>query len=340
MCIISIIIPCYNVENYIEQCLSSIITQTYIHLEIICVNDGSTDETHNWLEKFAAKDGRIIVVNQQNGGLSTARNIGIQKSTGTYLMFLDSDDWLEPDTIEKALEDSGEDLICFSYNRIFQHKTIPRDLNLSGIQEASFIQRRIVGLLGEELKDPSQADSLVTAWGKLYKAEFIKHNQISFTDTKIIGTEDALFNVEFLEFARSVKVLNLPLYNYRKSNFHSLTNSYKPQLFEQWKLLYSMINEIIKGKGPDFTSAFQNRICLGLIGLGLNECSAPHSLNLKRRHLYVILQDECYISAFNHLEMQYFPFHWKMFFYFAKKKYASPLLLMLLFMNRIINRKN
>ena len=337
---VSIIIPCYNAENYIEQCLESIVAQTCSHLEIICVNDGSADNTLPLLNNYAACDSRIQVISQQNAGLSTARNTGIQKSTGAYLMFVDADDWLEADAVQKILPDGNEDMICFSYNRIFQHAKTPRDLKISGTHDAGFIQRRITGLFAEELKDPSQADSLVTAWGKLYKAELIRQHKISFTDTKIIGTEDALFNIQFLEFATKVKVLNLPLYNYRKSNFQSLTSTYKPRLFEQWQVLYAMMNEVIKGKGPEFRSALQNRICLGLIGLGLNECAAPHALGVKKQHLQLILNDQRYVSAFRHLEMQYFPLHWKIFFYLAKKSYAMPLLLMLQAMNRLINIKN
>lgn len=337
---ITIIVPCYNVENYIAQCLESIVAQTCSNLEIICVNDGSTDYTLTILNNYASGDPRIQVISQQNAGLSAARNTGIEKSSGVYLMFVDADDWLEPDAVEKAFPTEGEDLVCFSYNRIFQHTKTPRDLKISGTHDAGFIQRRITGLLGAELRDPSQADSLVTAWGKLYKAELIRQHQISFTDTKIIGTEDALFNVQFLEFASKVKVLNLPLYNYRKSNFQSLTSTYKPRLFEQWQVLYSMMNEVIKGKGPEFRSALQNRICLGLIGLGLNECAAPHALRVKKQHLQLMLDDQRYVSAFRNLEMQYFPVHWKIFFYLAKKRYAVPLLLMLLVMNRLINIKN
>ena len=337
---ISVIIPCYNVENYIAQCLESIVAQTCSNLEIVCVNDGSTDGTLRLLEKFAAEDERIMIFSQQNAGLSAARNAGIHKSTGVYLMFVDADDWLEPDAVEKALPDGDEDLVCFSYNRIFQHAKNPRDLKISGIHDARFIQRRITGLLGEELKDPSQADSLVTAWGKLYNAEPIRQHEISFTDTKVIGTEDALFNVQFLKFASKVKILNLPLYNYRKSNFQSLTSAYKPRLFEQWQALYSMMNEVVIEKGPEFRSALRNRICLGLIGLGLNECAGPHTLAVKKQHLQLILNDQRYVSAFRNLEMQYFPLHWKIFFYLAKKRYAMPLLLMLLVMNRLINIKN
>jgi glycosyltransferase EpsH len=113
----------------------------------------------------------------------------------------------------------------------------------------------MVGLIGKELSDPSQADSLVTAWGKIYKTEIIKNHKIQFTDTKLIGTEDALFNIQYLEYAEKVKILNLPLYNYLKITEDSLTKLYKPYLFQQWKTLYQKISEIITNKEDEFKVA-------------------------------------------------------------------------------------
>ena len=89
---ISIIIPCYNVESYISQCLESVINQTYTNLEIICINDGSTDCTLSFIQKISHEDSRFVVIDQLNKGLSAARNIGISKSTGDLIMFLDSID--------------------------------------------------------------------------------------------------------------------------------------------------------------------------------------------------------------------------------------------------------
>ena len=98
---VSIIIPCYNVEKFIKDCLESVINQTFKNIEIICINDGSTDSTPEILKKYSNIDNRIIVVNQKNKGLSGARNSGINVSCGKYLMFLDSDDWIDTDYIEK-----------------------------------------------------------------------------------------------------------------------------------------------------------------------------------------------------------------------------------------------
>ena len=327
---ISIIIPCYNVESYISQCLESVINQTYTNLEIICINDGSTDCTLSFIQKISHEDSRFVVIDQLNKGLSAARNIGISKSTGDLIMFLDSDDYLDLDTIysmEKFF--ATNDLICFSYQRIFENTSKVRKFNFSGEFSAEDIQRRMVGLMEEELSDPSQVDSLVTACMKIFNAELIKRNNIQFTDTSLIGTEDLLFNLLYLEVAKMVRIIDEPYYFYRKTNATSLTSLYKPQLFEKWKNLYEIISKTIENKPTHFHKSFQNRICLSIIGLGLNETFSPKSHSEKKKRLNEILSDSLYEKAFASLQMKYFPIHWKLFFKFAKEKKIDFLLCML-----------
>lgn len=118
---VSIIIPVYNVAEYLRECLDSVISQTYSNLDIICVNDGSTDESGTILEEYAAKDLRITIVNQENAGLSGARNSGLEKAKGDWVLFLDSDDWIEKSTLAELLEltkKSNTELICFGYRRV------------------------------------------------------------------------------------------------------------------------------------------------------------------------------------------------------------------------------
>lgn len=98
---VTIIIPVYNVEKYLEKCLNSVICQTLKDIEIICVNDGSTDNSQQILKEYAQKDERIKIVDKKNGGLSSARNAGLDAATGEYCYFLDSDDWIELNTLEK-----------------------------------------------------------------------------------------------------------------------------------------------------------------------------------------------------------------------------------------------
>lgn len=337
---LSIIIPCYNSAAFISKSVKSILVQKGFDFEVILVNDGSADHTLAIIEALAKTDARINIINQENQGLSGARNTGIEHATGEYLMFVDADDWLEPHAFEVISQHfKQEDLFCFSYNRVFENKVLPRDLKLNGSHTAAFIQRRMVGLLGEELSDPSQTDSLVTAWGKIYKTEIIKNNKIEFVDTKIIGTEDALFNIHYLEYVvDQVNVLNAPLYNYQKTNYHSMTKLHRPYLIQQWKTLYQKINETISHKNVDFQKALNNRIALSIIGLGLNETYSDLPFYAKVKKISIVLHDPLYMRAYQNLDMKYFPLHWKLFFSFAKSKNAFGIVILSQFMSFLINK--
>ncbi len=336
---LSVVIPCYNVEKFVQKCANSILVQKGFDYELIFVNDGSKDNTLHILENLAIKDNRIKIINQENKGLSGARNTGIENAIGEYIIFVDADDWLESNAFDIISKNfNNEDLFCFSYNRVFDNKITPRDLKIEGSFDANFIQRRMVGLIGKELSDPSQADSLVTAWGKIYKSDFIKKNNIQFVETNIFGNEDAFFNIQYLEFASNSKVMNLPLYNYRKNNYLSYTNLYKPYLFQQWKTLYQKISETIFKKDIDFQKALSNRIALSIIGLALNETFSDVPFYAKIKKISVILHDPIYIKAYQNLEMKYFPMHWKLFFYLAKSKNALGVLSLSYIMNFLIKK--
>ena len=118
---VSIIIPVYNVEKYLKKCLDSVINQTYKDIEIICVNDGSKDGSENILKEYATKDSRIKIIEKKNGGLSSARNAGLDVASGEYCYFVDSDDWIELNTIEKLTDiilSNDVDVVVHSANNI------------------------------------------------------------------------------------------------------------------------------------------------------------------------------------------------------------------------------
>lgn len=344
---ISIIIPVYNVSAYLRQCLESVINQSYPNLEIIIVNDGSTDDSLSICEEYQLKDSRIQLINQQNKGLSGARNTGIDAVTGDYILFIDSDDWIDLDTCQLLIDNlkkTNSEVVLFSYVKEFSNNReekfiLDGDL-IFNEEESEKIHRRIIGLYKEELAHPENADAMVTAWGKLYKTEIIKNNKIYFTDCKLIGTEDMLFNAYCFKYVQSISNLHRCLYHYRKSNQSSLTSVYKPNLFQQWHTLYAMVESFVEKEklGFQFQRALKNRISLGIIGLGLNELYTNASLYTKYVRLKSILTDKRYTEAVKELQLHYFPIHWKLFFFFAKNSMALPLLFMLMIIKRIINK--
>ena len=129
---VSIIVPVYNVEKYLSKCLESLINQTLKDIEIICVNDGSTDNSLSILKEYANKDSRIKIIDKQNEGVSVARNTGIEVATGEYLIFVDSDDYLVENACEKALntiEHNNSDICIFGHYDLVDEKLVKSSVN-------------------------------------------------------------------------------------------------------------------------------------------------------------------------------------------------------------------
>ncbi|QBO58367.1 glycosyltransferase family 2 protein [Chryseobacterium salivictor] len=338
---ISLIIPCYNVDQYISQCLGSVLAQTYPHLEIICVNDGSTDGTFTILEQFTDQDRRITIITQENSGIAEARNAGLNVATGDYIAFVDADDWLETDAFEKVLKDCSEDMICFSYYRNFAHGQLTKDLGLEGMFDSGYIQRRIIGLVDEEMEDINSFDALITCWGKLYKKETVAG--IRFKDLKHFGTwEDGIFNIEVLEKARKVRVINKPLYHYRKPLQSTYTTNYKPELYLKWKNKFEWIRLfiLVHDKPEIFEEALRNRISVTTLNLAFNEMNSSQSFGEKKANIKKILSDPLYVNAFGFFAINDIPVIWRIFYYFAKTENAFAVTLMADLIYRYINRKN
>ena len=343
--LVSIIVPVYNTERYLSQCLDSLICQTYRNIEIIVVNDGSTDGSINLLHEYQKRDSRIFLIEQDNQGLSFARNLALKHVKGKYICFVDSDDWLNEDTIlyaVKKIESKNVDIVLWGYVKEF--KTYSRCVFLSNIEtyfdesEVHKLYRRIIGPVKEQLAEMEKIDSFVTVWGKLYCSSIIKNKNVHFVSTKEIGTaEDLLFNIEVFRYVKRAIVIDKCFYYYRKFNNTSFTSVYKKRLFSQWKRLQDLIYERIY-QVPDYTEAFYNRVAGSIIGLGLNECSSSNSLCLKYKRLMRILKEERYRRAYRQLDFSYFPVHWKVFFLCAKYRLGWCLLLLLFCIQKIVRR--
>ena len=341
---VSIIVPVYNVAPYLRQCMDSLINQTYRNIEIICVNDGATDESGAILAEYAAKDSTIKVISQKNAGLSAARNVGFSFATGDYVMYVDSDDWIDLETCETAVAIAVKhkaDIVFWPYIREFQNAQRPKTLFCDDYivfdEEEFFTQvyETIVGLHGAFLKHPENADTLVTAWGKLYRRKLLVENNAAFVSTKEIGTEDALFNMQALKSVECGVYVRKYFNHYRKNNATSLTSTHKPNLNVQWKRLFEHMLHTIEDvpHNEELLAALNNRISLSIIGLGLNALALPNREALKE--IRGILSEKEYRAAIKTLPMRYFPPHWWAFFACCKLNFASGVFLLLKCMERI-----
>lgn len=201
--LISVIVPVYNIEDYIEKCIESLINQTYSNLEIILVNDGSTDESGDICERYAKQDVRIVVLHKQNGGLSDARNYAMDKAKGELIAFVDGDDWIHPQMYELmyvTMKLKNADIVTCSFE---QHD--------EGFAEKHYRQENLdIKLLtgGEALCDIETP--LVVAWNKLYRREIIA--DIRYPKGKLHEDEYVIHRI-FYKCAR-IAVIDRPLYFY------------------------------------------------------------------------------------------------------------------------------
>ena len=211
---ITVIVPVYNVENYLEKCLDSLINQTYKNLEIIVINDGSTDNSGKICQEYAQKDNRIVYIEKENGGLSEARNVGLDKMTGSYVTFIDSDDWAELDYVEilykKIIEYQADISVgnYYSYNE--DEETYYFHIYGDSYYEKVYDNISIFENLYESQEMKSFA--LISAWGKLYKAKLFDY--LRFEKGKL--GEDGYFNQKMYLSVNKVVYLNKGLYAYRQ----------------------------------------------------------------------------------------------------------------------------
>ena len=330
---ISVIIPIYNVEKYLSDCVESVLKQTYTDLEIILVDDGSQDASGQICDDYAKQDSRVQVIHKKNGGLSSARNAGIDQATGQYFFFLDSDDWIEPKTCEVALQTLKQkqvDVVMWSYIRESKKGSKKKhifdsDVLFDSEQVYDLLYRRMVGVSGHDLSKPENADALCTVWGKLYRRDLIEEHHIHFYDIRKTGTyEDGLFNLEYFSYVKSAFFMNEYLYHYRRDNQESVTAVYNKNLWKQYQYLYSILKTHIVEKQLDstFTVALNNRIALNLVQLGINIMAKDAGATKKIRIIQNILTDSTYHAAVKQLCTKEMPMHWKVFFMLAKRKSA------------------
>lgn len=231
--LISIIVPVFNVEDYIETCVNSILSQTYTKFEIILVNDGSTDKSGEICNQFALKDRRIKVIHQVNKGVSAARNSGIRVANGEYICFVDSDDKLQKDflkgfelnydiSIQGYLLQEGEKKIPISYRELESFDNVAKVYCLNDIHSAPF--------------------------SKLCKTEIINRNNIHFPEG-ISFSEDTIFFLQYIKFCKSIHVSKSCNYVYYKREGSLTAKQYDVKiLMQKEEILFSLYDDLFADK--------------------------------------------------------------------------------------------
>ena len=247
---ISVIVPVYNVEKYLKKCLDTIISQTFSDIEIICVNDGATDNSRKILEEYKNKDSRIVIVDKKNGGLSSARNAGMKVAKGEFISFIDSDDWIDETMLEKL------------YNSMTTLKT---DITICAVHQFDESKQEIddsceyftLGYFDESFdnkvfsyKDTKSflTNVCVMAWNKLYRKSFLDECKAEFPDGLIFEDGPFFFSIFFK--TQRVSIVRDFLYYYRINRSGSIIKKGGKQFFDIIDVVNLMCNSL--KELPDF----------------------------------------------------------------------------------------
>lgn len=235
--LVSIVVPTYNCEKYIENCIESIVIQSYKNIEVIIIDDGSIDNTYEIIKKYITKDKRIKYFTQENSGPSVARNKGIEKSNGEYLIFVDSDDIIEKIYVEKLLnriKSNSFDIACCGYIDKSKYGVVKLNdfwINKDILNKQEFLECVCNGVGG-------------VLWSKIFRKDIIIENNIRM-NPKIFMSEDLIFILEYCKYINKVGVINEYLYHYNRLNDSSISSNIDINYLENYILLINKISELL-----------------------------------------------------------------------------------------------
>ena len=264
---ISVVIPVYNSAKYLRECLDSVVSQSFSDWEVVAVDDGSPDESPAILDEYAAKESRIKVIHKENGGVSAARNDGLVVAAGEYVLFVDSDDYLEQDALRLAYEEAirvNADVVIGDYFAV----------SAKGRRRYHFFSKSFVAndrTMIEKLQQTmlysgyspyfsNTCGYLFGAqWTKLFRRSMLIQNAVNFP-TSISLFEDGVFGLTAFEHSKVISYLSVPFYNYRVLTT-SLCHSYKYNNIDLYKRISSEVCSLAErfAKGPDFYDAYETR---------------------------------------------------------------------------------
>ena len=223
MCKVSVVVAVYNVEDYLEKCLDSLLNQTLKDIEILCVDDGSTDHSNEILYIYKNRDPRIQVLEKKNGGLSDARNYGMKFATAPYIQFVDSDDFMEPDALEKAsrkLDETGADMVMYDVYQYYM-KTGTKE-----VIRNCYSEDRTYTL---EENPEMITNVLNAAWNKMYRISLFKDNGIEYPFGYLY--EDLGTTYKLMLKANKIAFVNEPLYDYLVDRPGNITQSFNKKAY-------------------------------------------------------------------------------------------------------------
>ena len=282
--LVSLVVPIYNVSKYLRRCLDSIKRQTYQNIEVIMVNDGSTDKSATIANEYATSDPRFALFEKENGGLSSARNFGMKYANGSFISFIDSDDFISEKYVETLLSAFNDDLdVVVADYVIFSEEDGKFYRHNGKIENRIYASLEEKKTLAKNLFKPGSI--IMPVWKNMYRLSFLNNNDIKYVSERLIYTEDLLFNLECYLRARKVATINQVLF------FHlvvktSLSQTYRKNYYEMQKELYGKTLSLLERIGDEeLITMYRDSRADALAGsfLKLSNCPFPEAIsNIKK----------------------------------------------------------
>lgn len=291
--VVSVIIPVFQSEKYLLRCVESVLKQTYSEIEIILLDDGSSDNSLSICEKLAEEDVRIKVFHHDNIGVAATRNKGLDYAMGQFILFLDSDDWIDTNTLSvmvSSLRDSSADLCICSFFDCFENQSDKiHHIEAEGyIRKMSFLKDYFWKLYEESI--------LFNIGTKLYRRNIIEENRLRFhTDMNVY--EDIMFCLEYIDKANACFICKNSFYFYFHGNIHSITHSYKEDF---WKNTEDYCGLLLH-KYNDGSVSLKKAVLICLYRAYLQEC---HNPQMKKKEFTQMLKEKCFPIA-RKLDLKY-----------------------------------
>lgn len=251
MDLVTVIVPVYNVEKYLNRCVESIRNQTYTNLEIILVDDGSPDNCPKMCDEIQKTDNRVKVIHKQNGGLGFARNSGLEKTTGKYVTFIDSDDWINEKHIENllsAIRKEDADLVIGSYTSVNNsgNEKIAKSKETKVFSGLEDIENNLtLPLIGADVLASSDVEMESSCCMNLYKMDIVNKYNLSFVSEKYAVAEDLYFNIDFFMHSEKILIIDEKGYYYYE-NLNSISRKYDPNRFIRTINFFDLVKEKIR----------------------------------------------------------------------------------------------
>lgn len=266
--IISVIVPIYNVEQYLSRCLDSILNQTYKALEIILVNDGSKDGSLQICQKYAARDSRIKVIDKPNEGVSVTRNVGLQAATGVYVGFIDPDDWIEPTMYEdlyRRIKKTDAPICLCNFYKDSKHRSVSKRFKFKKefLGREDIIKEIINPMIGIEDITPTYTYVMGCVWRGLYERAFLEQHQLRFEPSVSI-MEDLVFMVQALVKCPSICIHHGVYYHYIQ-NPKSALHTYNQKMWQDQLKVHELLEECLEEAGLE--EEVRNRLDMRYLGM-------------------------------------------------------------------------